>query len=88
MPGHPSASIEPNEPSLAHCDCGQRIAVWSDLLDACDQLLLAGLKRKVGAEGDLAAAYRAWHAVQREEHDQMMRHLVEEFNRRGIGHGS
>jgi hypothetical protein len=63
----------------------QCIAAWLDLMDACDQFVLAGLRREIGPDGDLKAAYRKWYAEQMEEHDRMMEHLVEELNRRGGG---
>jgi hypothetical protein len=60
----------------------QCIALWLDLLDACDQFLLAGLRREIGPAGDLEAAYRRWYAEQIEEHDRMNFHMGEEFTRR------
>ncbi len=64
----------------------QRIALWVDLMDACEQFLLAGLCREIGPDGDLQAAYREWYRQQMEEHDQMILHMVEEFHRRGGDH--
>jgi hypothetical protein len=64
----------------------QRIALWIDLMDACEQFLLAGLRRKVGGDGDIQAAYRTWYAAQMEEHDRMMRQLMERFAQRREGH--
>ena len=61
----------------------QRIRLWLDLMDTCEQFLLAGLRRKVGSEEELRAAYRKWYAEQMEEHDRMMLHIMEEFERRG-----
>jgi hypothetical protein len=63
----------------------QRIAVWADLYDACEQFLLAGLARKVRPGGDVRQAYREWYAEQMREHDRTMRRMVEEFNRRNGG---
>src|SRR5258708_5814799 len=63
----------------------QRIGLWADLLDACDQLVLAGLRRQIGPDGDLRAAYRAWYAEHMEEHDRMMSHMIERFNARSHG---
>jgi hypothetical protein len=65
----------------------QRIALWSDLLDACDQFLLAGLRRRIGPDGDLRAAYREWLARQMEEHDRMLLRMIDKFNRRDGRHG-
>jgi len=66
----------------------QCIAAWLDLMDACDQFVLAGLRREIGPDGDLKAAYRKWYAEQMEEHDRMMLHIMEEFERRGGGHAT
>jgi hypothetical protein len=65
----------------------QRIALWADLLDACDQLLLAGLRRRIGPDGDLQAAYREWLGRQMEEHHRMLLQMIDKFNRRGRRHG-
>jgi hypothetical protein len=61
------------------------IAMWMDLMDACEQFLLAGLRREIGPEGDLKAAYRQWYAEQMEEHDRTIFHMAEEFEHRGGG---
>ena len=59
----------------------QCIAMWVDLMNACHQFLLAGLRREIGPDGDLNAAYRKWYAEQMEEHDRMMLHMMERFDR-------
>lgn len=56
--------------------------MWFDLLDTCEQFLLAGLRERIGPEGDLKAAYLEWDRKQREEHDRTMLHMMEEFHRR------
>jgi hypothetical protein len=56
-----------------------------DLMDACEQFLLAGLRWQVGEAGDIEAAYRAWYAGQMEEHDRTMVRLMENLARRS-GH--
>ncbi len=70
-------------PALDHTTPQQRIALWLDLVEACDQLVLAGLRREIGPSGDLRAAYRQWYAEQMEEHDRMILHLAARLNRRG-----
>jgi hypothetical protein len=75
------AELAPSVPD--HTTPQQRIALWLDLMEACDQLVLAGLRREIGPEGDLRAAYRRWYAEQMEEHDRMILHLAAELNRRG-----
>jgi hypothetical protein len=70
-------------PDLTREQC---IELWLQLMDTCDLFLLAGLRRRVGPDGDLRAAYRAWHAAQREERDATMLHFMQEFQRRSSGH--
>ena len=53
----------------------ERILVWCDLMNACEQFLLAGLQRKVGPDGDLRSAYRDWYRRQCEEKDQRIQAL-------------
>ena len=80
----PSAgNFAPSVPKSATPE--QCIAAWVDLMNACDQFLLAGLRREIGPDGDLKAAYRKWYAEQMEEHDRTMLHMIEEFERRGGG---
>ena len=56
------------------------IAIWFDWMDLFEQLLLAGLRMKIGPDGDLQAAYRQWCEAQMEEHDRAMQHMVERFD--------
>jgi hypothetical protein len=54
---------------LSPCASAARIARWLDLMRTTDKLLLAGLRRKIGPDGDLAAAYRQWYADHMRDHD-------------------
>lgn len=74
-------ALAPNVPPSATPQ--QCIAMWVDLVDACDQLLLAGLRREIGPDGDLKAAYRKWYAEQMEEHDRTMLHMLARLDRVG-----
>lgn len=56
------------------------LRAWVDLMETCEQFLLAGLRREIGPDGDLRAAYRRWYAEQMEEHHQMMLHLMENLS--------
>ncbi len=60
----------------------QRIEVWVDLMNACEQFLLAGFRRDVGPDGDIREAYQQWYNEQMKEHDRTIIRMVEEFNRR------
>jgi hypothetical protein len=54
----------------------RRIATWLDLMRTTDKLLLAGLRRRIGPDGDLKAAYREWYAEQARDHDEAMLRIV------------
>jgi len=81
----PPAGMEHSLPD--HLTPDQRVAVWADLMDASEELLLAGLAREIGPNGDLREAYRGWYARQMEEHDRAMRQMAENLYRRGVRHG-
>ena len=81
-PSHLCASV-PESATPEQC-----IRAWLDLMETCEQFLLAGLRREIGPNGDLKAAYRRWYAEQMEEHDQMMLHLMQAFDRRGGSHAA
>ena len=70
----PPAEIAPTD--LSDLTPSERAAVWFDMLDAGYKLVLAGLRREIGPEGDLDAAYRAWYAEQMEEHDRAMEQML------------
>jgi hypothetical protein len=61
----------------------QRIAIWIDLMDTTDELLLAGLRREVGPDGDLREAYRRWLTDYRTEHDKANRRMMEKLRTLG-----
>jgi hypothetical protein len=59
------------------------IRLWMDVMDASEQFLLAGLRREIGPDGDLKEAYRRWYAAEMEQHDRMIRHMMDQLKRRG-----
>ena len=81
----PPAGMEHSIPD--HLTPDQRVTLWADLMDANEELLLAGLAREIGPNGDLREAYRGWYARQMEEHDRAMRQMAENLYRRGVRHG-
>ena len=81
----PAAGLEPSIPKDLTPD--QRFALWADLMDASEQILLAGLSKQIGPEGNLQEAYRKWYLNQREEHDRNIRHQAESLYQRGVRHG-
>jgi len=60
----------------------QCVKMWIDLMDTCDQFLVAGLRATIGPNGDLAGAYRQWYAQRMQEHDQMIFRMATTFNER------
>jgi hypothetical protein len=64
----------------------QRIALWMGVMNVCEQFLLAGLRREIGPDGDLEAAYRRWYTMRMDEHDRTMKRMLEELSCRGCGH--
>ncbi|MCI0463415.1 MAG: hypothetical protein L0Z62_41285 [Gemmataceae bacterium] len=65
----------------------QRLALWAEVFNASEELLLAGLRRQVGPEGDLLAAYRSWYAEYRAEHERGLRRMLERLARCEQNHG-
>lgn len=63
-------SLEPQVSSDA--TPSQCVEMWIDLMNACDEFLLAALRREIGPDGDLQAAYRRWYWQQMEDHDQAL----------------
>jgi hypothetical protein len=80
----PAPHVAPPVPKDATPE--QCVAMWVDLMNACDAFLLAGLREEIGPDGDLRAAYRRWYAEQMEEHDRMILQFVERFHRLGGTH--
>jgi len=64
----------------------ERIAAWCDLMDTCEEFLLAGLRRKIGPDGDLQAAYRDWYQRQSAEKDRQWLAMRKRFHRDGEPH--
>lgn len=54
----PSPDLAP--PSVKHLPLEKRIELWAELVDSCESFLLAGLRSRIGPQGDLQAAYRDW----------------------------
>lgn len=66
----------------------QGVRLWTDLMETCDQLLIAGLQATLSPGGDVREAYRQWHAEQMREHDEMLLHMAQEFTKRSAKHAS
>jgi hypothetical protein len=64
----------------------QRIALWADLVDATEELVKAGLRHKLGPDGDVDKAFRDWYVREMEEHDRTVAHMLDELHRRSSKH--
>jgi hypothetical protein len=68
-------------PSVKHLPLAKRIEIWAQLVDETDALVRAGLRAKIGPEGDLEQAYREWYARRMEEHERDLYARAERLNR-------
>ena len=74
-------------PSVKHLPLEKRIELWDQLLDESEALIRAGLRVKIGPNGDLEAAYREWHLHRMDDHDRMQAMLAANLSRREAGNG-
>lgn len=72
-------------PSMLGIPMEDRIAVWAILVDEGEQFLCAGLRHRIGPDGDLAEAYRQWYERRMSDHDRTMEHFLSELHRREAG---
>jgi hypothetical protein len=59
----------------------QLVSLWLDILEASDQMLLAGIRSTLPPGGDVRAIYRAWLEEYNREHFEMLERMAERFNR-------
>lgn len=76
----PPPEADPAVPAAASRE--QCVAMWLDLVEATDQILLSTLRSTLGSEAEARAAYRRCYEEQMREHDRTVRHMCEEFHRR------
>ena len=69
-------------PSVKHLPVAKRFELWANLVDDCEALLLSGLRRRIGPEGDLQAAYREWYARHMDDHEEAQIQFLENLSRR------
>ena len=65
----------------------QSVLRWMDLMETCEQMVLAGLRRKIGPDGDLERAYRDWYRQQRANRDSEIAHMLSRSRRLGPPNG-
>lgn len=76
----PDANLAPE--GLEHLTPGERVAAFFEWMAVCDEFLIAGLRYKIGPDGDLQEALREWYRQDREEHDKTVAHTIGELYRR------
>jgi hypothetical protein len=54
----------------------QRAQAWLQGLADQEKIVLAALRREVGPNGDLMAAYRDWYRAQMDEHDRVLKRML------------
>jgi hypothetical protein len=72
---------------VRHLPVEKRIALWADLVDSCEAFLLAGLRSRVGPDGDLEAAYRDWYARYVQDRERSQIQFLENLSRREAAGG-
>jgi hypothetical protein len=80
-----ASSSKPSDlspPSTISLTPDERIRVWLDLMEFTDELFLAGLRHRIGPEGDLQAAVREWYRRDREQRDEDIAHFMKRLHRR------
>jgi hypothetical protein len=81
----PPSEMAPSVPAgTSREEC---IAMWFDLVDATDEILLANLRIQGLSPAEVDAAYRECYARQVAEHDRTVRHMLLELDRRRKNHG-
>lgn len=86
MPNPLIPTPEHAPPSIRHLPVEKRIQLWFELLDESQALLLAGLRVKIGPEGDLHTAYREWNERHMADHERMLIAMAENLSRRESRH--
>ena len=51
---------------LDQAQIDRNLQIWQQTMEGTHELILAGLRMKLGPDGDLQEAYRQWYRQQRE----------------------
>lgn len=70
MPVSAKTEIDRARPSA------QSVLQWMDLMETCDQLVRAGLRRRIGPDGNVDRAYGEWYAQQRAGRDSEIAQML------------
>jgi hypothetical protein len=69
-------------PSIRHLPPKEKVALWAQMVDEGDQLVMAGLRRRVGPDGDAQTAFLQWLDRRNAEHDRAIVRMITEMRRR------
>jgi hypothetical protein len=64
-------------PSIGHLSVKERIELWAQMVDEGDQLVLAALRRDLGPDADLVAAFTEWLDRRSDEKIRELRAVAE-----------
>jgi hypothetical protein len=68
-------------PALDRLTPAQRGEAWLNLLRLGEDFVLTRLRRQVGPDGDVRAAYQAWYWERMAEHDRMIEQMLRRMSR-------
>ncbi len=68
-------------PGIGHLSVQERITLWAQMVDEGDELVLAALRRELGPDADLTAAFTQWLDRRSDEKIRELR-MVAESRRR------
>jgi hypothetical protein len=57
------------------------LRMWYAAMEACDELLRAGLRHEIGPDGDFEAAYRRWHEERYAEHERGLLRMAAQLSK-------
>jgi hypothetical protein len=75
-------AVELSPMPLARLSPTERVAAWLELLELGGTFSEAGLRRKIGEGGDFRSAFRDWNDRQMNDHDAMIRQMLEGLSKR------
>jgi hypothetical protein len=80
--------FEIDHPLSGNLSRDQLASLWLDVLEAGDEMLMAGIKAQLPPGGDARSAYRDWCEQYAREHLDMLERMAQRFNRVLERHGS
>jgi hypothetical protein len=74
-------------PSVRDFPAEQKIALWAEMVDEGDQFLMASLRRRLGPNADVQAAFLEWLDRRNAEHDRAVVQMITNLRRRERAYG-